>query len=308
MKVVLLIGVVMLTLVGCATSERQYFSSTSEPRFAPYEIKSQNRAGYKLKGPVQTVKGSSYVYSSIEEDVERVHIGKKFDVVFDEDGRVTQGSQKVSGSRNSYTNHYHQNLLIKTEFSSRNLHFDESKPVKTSSISRHFYNKEGELIKSKSETNCALLAYKEDIVFKKPCLGKNMYTRTKRSEHGNILEVSQKRGQEVEVLMHGEERTENGQLKYTSKSYRDGKLIVESSTFKDERGLIVRQEVNQSHILSDNLSDKFSTDANGNRKLVKVEFDDYENPTRMEYEAIETNWDKESSGRRYIELREYSYF
>jgi len=308
MKVVLLIGIVMLTLVGCATNERQYFSSTSEPRFAPYEIKSQNRAGYKLKGPVQTVKGSSYVYSAIEGDVEKVHIGKKFDVVFDEEGRVTQGSQKVSGSENIYVNHYYQNLLIKTEYGSKNVHFDENKPVKSNNVTHHFYNKEGDLIKSKSKTSCMLLAYREGILLTKPCLGKNMYTRTKRSEHGNILEVSQKRGQEVEVLMHGEESTENGQLKYTSKSYRDGKLIVESSTFKDERGLIVRQEINQSHILSDNLSDKFSTDANGNRKLVKVEFDDYENPTRMEYEAIETSWDKESSGRRYIELREYSYF
>lgn len=308
MKVVLLIGVVMLTLVGCATSERQYFSSTSDPRFVPYAIKSQNRAGYKLKGPVQTVKGSSYVYSAIEEDVERVHIGKKFDVVFDEDGRVTQGSQKVSGSENNYVNLYYQNLLIKTEYGSKNVQFDENKPVKSKHVTHHFYNKEGDLIKSKSKTSCMLLAYKGDILFTKPCLGKNMYTRTKRSEHGNILEVSQKRGQEVEVLMHGEERTENGQLKYTSKTYRDGKLIVESSTLKDERGLIVRQEVNQRHILSDNLSDKFSTDANGSRKLINVEFDQYGNPTRMEYEAIETSWDKDSTGRKYVELREYTYF
>ena len=237
-----------------------------------------------------------------------MHIGKKFDVVFDEDGRVTQGSQKVSGSRNFYINHYYLNLLIKTEFGSENIHFDENKPTKKSSTTRHFYNEEGDLIKSKSKTSCMLLAYKSDILFQKPCLGKKMYTRTKRSEHGNILEVSQKRGQEVEVLMHGEESTENGQLKYTSKSYRDGKLIVESSTIQDERGLIVRQEINQRHILSDNLSDKFSSDANGNRKLINVEFDEYENPTRMEYEAIETSWDKESSGRKYVELREYTYF
>lgn len=296
----------LVFLVGCATQEKQFHNQALSPRNVPYEVATQNREGYKVNGPVASIRGSSYVYSEIDEGVEHVRIGKKMDVYFDERGHITEMLEVLAESHRQYVHIYHEDLLITSV--QKSWRTDMPNQVPHTYVSKNYYNEKGDLIKSKSPTSCILFGYKADIVFKKPCLGNRVYTRSRRSENGHVLEESNLSGHEVEVLWHGEEYIENGQLTYLAKSFRNGQLVLESKTVWNENDIVTRQEIKRTSELSKDMTETFSKDRLANRELVSVEYDEYQNPIRMEYKAIETDWAKGKAGRRYVDIRDYTYY